>query len=75
MLDPQGREEVLRTVHELSEETGLTVISITHDLEEALLADRIIVMNEGKSMQKAHQQEIFSLGQELVDLGLIFHLR
>ena len=48
MLDPQGRDEVIRIVKELKRKTGLTVISITHDLEEALLADRIIVMNQGK---------------------------
>ena len=48
MLDPQGRDEVIRIVQELKRRTGLTVISITHDLEEALLADRIFVMNQGK---------------------------
>ena len=47
MLDPQGRDEVIRVVTELRRKTGLTVISITHDLEEVLLADRIIVMNQG----------------------------
>jgi energy-coupling factor transport system ATP-binding protein len=70
MLDPQGREEVLSTVHRLREETHLTVLSITHDLEEALLADRIIVMNDGRKYAEGTPAEIFSRGEELVELGL-----
>lgn len=70
MLDPQGREEVLSTVRQLREETELTVISITHDLEEALLADRIIMMNQGEKYAEGLPEEIFGRGQELVDLGL-----
>lgn len=70
MLDPQGRDEVLQTVHQLREETDLTVISITHDLEEALLADRIIVMNQGEKYAVGTPHEIFERGQELIDLGL-----
>jgi energy-coupling factor transport system ATP-binding protein len=70
MLDPQGREEVLSTVHRLREETHLTVLSITHDLEEALLADRIIVMNDGRKFAEGTPTEIFSRGEELVELGL-----
>ncbi len=70
MLDPQGREEVLSTVHRLREETHLTVLSITHDLEEALLADRILVMNAGRKYAEGTPSEIFSRGEELVALGL-----
>jgi energy-coupling factor transport system ATP-binding protein len=70
MLDPQGREEVLSIVRKLREETDLTVISITHDLEEALLADRIIMMNQGEKYAVGTPEEIFLRGQELVDLGL-----
>ena len=70
MLDPQGREEVLSTVRKLREETHLTVLSITHDLEEALLADRIFVMNNGHKYTEGTPQEIFSRGEELVALGL-----
>jgi energy-coupling factor transport system ATP-binding protein len=70
MLDPQGREEVLSTVHRLREETHLTVLSITHDLEEALLADRILVMNAGSKYAEGTPAEIFSRGEELVALGL-----
>ena len=71
MLDPQGREEVLQTVAALRSETGLTVISITHDLEEAAMADRLVVMNDGKKFAEGNPQEIFStMGSKLVELGL-----
>lgn len=70
MLDPLGREEVLQTVRELKEEQGLTVISITHDLEEAARADRIIVMNKGQVYKEGKPEEIFELEEELITLGL-----
>ncbi|HIX43623.1 MAG TPA: energy-coupling factor ABC transporter ATP-binding protein [Candidatus Kurthia intestinigallinarum] len=70
MLDPQGRAEVLNTVHKLREETGLTVLSITHDLEEAMLADRLLFMNGGRKFAEGTPQQIFDLGDELVKLGL-----
>ena len=70
MLDPQGREEVLKTVQALREKIGLTVISITHDLEEAMLADRIIFMNNGKKYAEGTPSEIFALGEQLIEFGL-----
>ena len=70
MLDPQGREEVIQIVYELKKSTGLTVISITHDLEEALLADRIFVMNQGKMLRTGTPEEIFAHGDELESIGL-----
>lgn len=70
MLDPQGREEVIQIVSELKRTTDLTVISITHDLEEALLADRIIVMNQGKVLDIGTPEEIFSDGEKLESIGL-----
>lgn len=70
MLDPQGRGEVLQTVQTLRAETGLTVLSITHDLEEAMLADRILFMNDGKKFAEGTPVEIFALGDKLVELGL-----
>lgn len=70
MLDPQGRAEVLQTVQQLRAETGLTVLSITHDLEEAILADRLLFMNEGKKFAEGTPSEIFALGDTLVELGL-----
>lgn len=70
MLDPQGRAEVLQTVQTLRAETGLTVLSITHDLEEAMLADRILFMNDGKKFAEGTPAEIFALGDKLVEFGL-----
>lgn len=70
MLDPQGRDEVIEVVRKLREETGLTVISITHDLEEVLLADKILVMNEGKVKMYGTPQEVFALNKELEAIGL-----
>lgn len=70
MLDPIGRVEVLDTVRKLKEENIMTVISITHDLEEAAKADRIIVMNKGKIHREGTAEEIFQLDDELVELGL-----
>lgn len=70
MLDPQGREEVLKTVQSLREKTGLTVLSITHDLEEAMLADHVLFMNQGKKYAEGTPEEIFALGDKLIDLGL-----
>lgn len=70
MLDPKGRKEVLDTIRELKDETGLTVISITHDLEEASKADRIIVLNQGEVYKEGEPTEIFQMEEELVQLGL-----
>ncbi|MFJ6209574.1 energy-coupling factor ABC transporter ATP-binding protein [Lysinibacillus sp. NPDC092081] len=70
MLDPQGRAEVLQTVQTLRAETGLTVISITHDLEEAMLADRVLFMNDGQKFAEGTPAEIFALGDKLVEFGL-----
>jgi energy-coupling factor transport system ATP-binding protein len=70
MLDPRGREEVLETVRDLKNEKSLTVISITHDLEEAAKADRIIVMNRGEVFREGTPEEIFSMDEQLIGLGL-----
>ncbi|HEY2422126.1 MAG TPA: energy-coupling factor ABC transporter ATP-binding protein [Neobacillus sp.] len=70
MLDPRGREEVLETVRNLKNEKSLTVISITHDLEEAAKADRIIVMNKGEVYREGTPEDIFSMDEQLVQLGL-----
>ena len=70
MLDPQGRDEVIQIVRELKRTSGLTVISITHDLEEALLADRIFVMNKGQILRVGTPEEIFARGEELESIGL-----
>jgi energy-coupling factor transport system ATP-binding protein len=70
MLDPKGKKEVLETVRNLKEKENLTVISITHDLEEAAKADRIIVLNRGEVFKEGTPQEIFLLEDELKELGL-----
>lgn len=70
MLDPKGRKEVLETIFELKEELGLTVISITHDLEEASKADRIVVLNKGEVYNEGTPMEIFQMQEELIELGL-----
>ena len=70
MLDPRGREEVLETVRLLKQEKSLTVISITHDLEEAAKADRIVVMNQGEVFREGTPEEIFAMDEQLIQLGL-----
>jgi len=60
MLDPKGRKEVMDVVQRLNKEEGLTVIAITHFMDEALLADRAIVMNEGKIVMNGKPADIFS---------------
>jgi energy-coupling factor transport system ATP-binding protein len=70
MLDPIGKKEVIETVRALNREEGVTVLSITHDLNEALLADRMFVMNRGEMIQTASPREIFRQGDQLLDIGL-----
>jgi energy-coupling factor transport system ATP-binding protein len=70
MLDPEGREDVIATIQKIKEEQNLTVISITHDIDEAANADRILVMRQGKLIQEGTPKEIFSQGEKLVELGL-----
>jgi energy-coupling factor transport system ATP-binding protein len=70
MLDPRGRAEVIETVRELKSRENITVISITHDLEEAAKADRILVMNKGELYREGTPDEIFQMDEELIKLGL-----
>ncbi|GEQ33001.1 energy-coupling factor transporter ATP-binding protein [Marinilactibacillus psychrotolerans] len=70
MLDPKGREEVLRTVKEVKERENLSVISITHDIDESAAANRIIVMRAGKLVKEGTPEEIFSYGEQLIEMGL-----
>lgn len=78
MLDPRGRKEVMETVKKLNKEMGITIISITHFMEEALDADYIYVMHKGEVALQGTPKEIFSHGTELYTLGLwfpqIYHL-
>ena len=70
MLDPQGRKEVLQTVHRLNREEGITVVLITHFMEEALDADRIVVLSGGKTVMSGSPREVFSRGKALKEIGL-----
>lgn len=70
MLDPEGREEVIKTIKEIKEESNLTVISITHDIDEAANANRVFVMRHGQLIKEGSPEEIFSAGPELIELGL-----
>ena len=70
MLDPNGRKEVIKTIHELNQSEGITVLLITHYMEEAVEADRIVVMDEGKVVMDGKPREIFSRVKELKHYGL-----
>lgn len=70
MLDPNGRKEVIRTVRELNRKEGITVILITHYMEETIDADRIIVMDQGRIVMDGAPREIFSQVRELKSYGL-----
>lgn len=60
MLDPNGRKEVIRTAHELNKKKGVTIILITHYMEEVVDADKVIVMDAGKVVMQGSPREIFS---------------
>ena len=70
MLDPQGRSEVLKVAHELNKQDGITVIHITHFMEEALGADRLIVMNGGRIAFDGAPREVFKKYEELKAIKL-----
>lgn len=70
MLDPQGRTAMLKLVRQLRENQHLTVISITHDINEAAGADRVLVIDDGQLIEESSPQEIFSKGDQLIALGL-----
>ena len=60
MLDPRGREEVLETIHRLNREKGITIVLITHYMDEAVDAGRVIVMDSGKVLVEGVPREVFS---------------
>lgn len=70
MLDPQGRKEVLQAVHLLNQEQNITIIYITHDMEEVIEADRLVVMHEGKLVMEGTPRELFGQGDQLKQYGL-----
>ena len=70
MLDPSGRAEVLATVRKLNREKGMTVAWITHFMEEAAVADRLVVMNDGSVAMEGTPRQVFSRVEEIKALGL-----
>ena len=70
MLDPSGRKEVMDTVHYLNEEEGITIVHITHFMEEAIRAHRVVVMEEGRIIMDGPPREIFRQVSELREIGL-----
>ncbi|MBQ6431559.1 MAG: energy-coupling factor transporter ATPase [Oscillospiraceae bacterium] len=70
MLDPIGREDVMRTIEKLNRENGITVILITHHMTEAIRADRVIVMKEGRILTDGTPKEVFTQVELLKSAGL-----
>jgi energy-coupling factor transport system ATP-binding protein len=70
MLDPFGRKEVIRTIKEINKKHGITIILITHNMEEAVEADRIVVMDSGKIVMNGKPREIFSNVPIMKKIGL-----
>ena len=70
MLDPSGRKEVLKTVRKLNEEKNVTVLLITHYMDEAIQADHVIVMDDGKVVMEGTPKQVFSQVEELKAHGL-----
>lgn len=70
MLDPHGREEVIRTVERLNKEKGITVVLITHHMTEAIRADRVIVMDQGKVLLDGTPKQVFTQVERLKAVGL-----
>ncbi|ETY74795.1 energy-coupling factor ABC transporter ATP-binding protein [Lactiplantibacillus fabifermentans] len=70
MLDPRGRAEVLQTIQAMKVAGNLTVLSITHDIDEAASANRVLVVNDGELKEEGTPAEIFRHGPELIKMGL-----
>ncbi|MBS4803657.1 MAG: energy-coupling factor transporter ATPase [Clostridium sp.] len=70
MLDPSGRREVLNNIKEINEKYGITIVLITHYMDEAAQADRVIVMDGGKVILEGKPREVFSNVKEMKEIGL-----
>lgn len=70
MLDPKGRREVMDTILSLNKEKNITIVLITHYMDEAAMADRVIVLDKGEIVFDDSPQKVFSQEEELVSLGL-----
>lgn len=81
MLDPRGRDEVMRTINSLRRDMGITIVLITHYMNEAAMADRLIVMNEGAILEDASPRTVFpqvdlmrSVGLDVPQVTLLAHI-
>lgn len=72
MLDPEGRAEVIATIQKIKEESNLTVISITHDIDEAANANRILVMRQGQLTNEGTPEKIFLQEKRLLKWAWIY---
>lgn len=70
MLDPKGRKEVMDTIHELNKKEGITIVLITHFMEEAVTADHILVIDRGVLKMEGTPKEIFSQADKVTEIGL-----
>ena len=70
MLDPEGRHELIEAIKKIREQYQMTVLSITHDLDEVAMSDRVLVLKEGKVESTGTPSDLFNRGEALVDLGL-----
>lgn len=70
MLDPIGRKEVMDTIHELNKKEGITIVLITHFMEEAVTADHILVIDKGVLKMEGTPREIFSQADKVTEIGL-----
>lgn len=70
MLDPRGREQVMQTIHRLNKDLGITVVAITHYMEEAAQADRVLVMSQGHVVMEGTPKEVFSQTEKVRALRL-----
>ena len=70
MLDPSGRKEVLKTIKKLNKEENITILHITHFMEEAVDADRVVVMESGKKVMEGTPREVFCQVEKLKSIGL-----
>ena len=70
MLDPKGRKEVMDTIHELNKKEGITIVLITHFMEEAVTADHILVIDRGVLKMEGTPREIFSQADRVTEIGL-----
>ena len=70
MLDPKGKKEINELVHKLNKEKNITIISITHDIEEAALSDEVILLGKGKIVNQGTPEDVLSQVNDIIDLSL-----